>query len=30
MGFVHVDLINKGNSARFDLCCSAIYVNQAG
>jgi len=27
---VHVDLINKGTSAKFDLRYSAAYVNQAG
>jgi uncharacterized protein (TIGR02246 family) len=29
-GLVHVDLVNKGNSAKFDLRYSAIYVNQGG
>jgi uncharacterized protein (TIGR02246 family) len=29
-GLVHVDLVNKGNSAKFDLRYSAIYVSQGG
>ena len=29
-GLVHVDLVNKGTSAKFDLRYSTIYVNQGG
>jgi uncharacterized protein (TIGR02246 family) len=29
-GLVHADLVNKGNSAKFDLRYSAVYVNQGG
>jgi uncharacterized protein (TIGR02246 family) len=30
VGLVHVDLVNKGTAAKFDLRYSAIYVNQGG
>jgi uncharacterized protein (TIGR02246 family) len=30
VGLVHVDLVNKGTAAKFDLRCTAIYVNQGG
>jgi len=29
-GLVHVELVNKGNPAKFDIRFSAIYVNQGG
>lgn len=29
-GLVHLDLVNKGNPAKYDLRYSAIYVNQGG
>jgi ketosteroid isomerase-like protein len=30
MGLVHVDLVNKGNAAKFDIRYTAIYANQGG
>jgi uncharacterized protein (TIGR02246 family) len=30
VGLVHVDLVNKGTAAKFDLRYTAIYVNQGG
>jgi uncharacterized protein (TIGR02246 family) len=30
VGLVHVDLVNKGNAAKFDIRYTAIYVNQGG
>jgi len=30
VGLVHVDLVNKGTAATFDLRYTAIYVNQGG
>jgi uncharacterized protein (TIGR02246 family) len=29
-GLVHVDLVNKGNAAKFDIRYTVIYVNQGG
>jgi ketosteroid isomerase-like protein len=29
-GLVHVELVNKGNAAKFDIRYSAIYANQGG
>jgi len=29
-GLVHVDLVNKGNAAKFDIRYTAIYANQGG
>jgi len=29
-GLVHVELVNKGNPAKFDIRFSAIYANQGG
>jgi uncharacterized protein (TIGR02246 family) len=30
LSFLHVDLVNKGTAAKFDLRCTAIYVNDGG
>ena len=30
IGLVHVDLVNKGTAAKFDLRYSAIYIKQGG
>jgi uncharacterized protein (TIGR02246 family) len=30
LSFLHVDLVNKGTAAKFDLRCTAIYTNQGG
>src|SRR5215470_12540324 len=29
-GLVHVDLVNKGNAAKFDIRYTAVYTNQGG
>ncbi|HXX01607.1 MAG TPA: nuclear transport factor 2 family protein [Candidatus Acidoferrales bacterium] len=29
-GLVHVDLVNKGNAAKFDIRYTAVYANQGG
>jgi uncharacterized protein (TIGR02246 family) len=30
VSLLHVDLVNKGTAAKFDLRCTAIYVNEGG
>lgn len=30
VGLVHVDLVNKGTAAKFDIRYTAVYVNQSG
>jgi ketosteroid isomerase-like protein len=29
-GLVHVELVNKGTAAKFDIRYSAVYTNQGG